>query len=289
MVERSKGNTMFNFRNRTSPAMQMQGSEEGPKGDPLSSAIGMRDRDAINLVREAIRKKRVRLAFQPVVQANQPDRRAFFEGLIRVLDSTGRVIPAKDFIGSVEDQELGRKLDALALEKGLEALQAEPNLRLSINMSARSIGYPGWKKVLDRGLEDDPHLGERLILEITEHTAITMPELVQVFMAEMQGHGISFALDDFGAGYTSFRYLKDFYFDIIKIDGAFIRGIHRDPDNQILTQALVSVARHFDMFTVAESVETAEDAAFLKRIGVDCLQGYYFGVPTMDPYWRNAA
>ena len=280
---------MFNFGNKTSPNVQTQDPVEGPIGDPLSSAIGMRDKDAISLVREAMRKKRVRLAFQPVIQTTNPDRRAFFEGLIRVLDSNGRVIPARDFIDSVEDQELGRKLDALALEKGLEALQAEPNLRLAINMSARSIGYPGWKKVLERGLEDDPHLGERLILEITERTAITMPELVQVFMAEMQGHGISFALDDFGAGYTSFKYLKDFYFDIIKIDGEFIRGIHSDPDNQILTQAMVSVARHFDMFTVAESVETAEDAAFLTQIGVDCMQGYYFGVPTLDPYWRKAA
>lgn len=280
---------MFNLRNKTSHGDQMQDPTGGPIGDPLSSAIGMRDKDAISLVREALRKKRVRLAFQPVVQTTKPSRRAFFEGLIRVLDRNGRVIPAKDFIDSVEDQELGRKLDALALEKGLEALQAEPNLRLAINMSARSIGYPGWKKVLDRGLEDDPTLGERLILEITERTAITMPELVQVFMAEMQGHGISFALDDFGAGYTSFKYLKDFYFDIIKIDGEFIRGIHNDPDNQILTQALVSVARHFDMFTVAESVETAEDAAFLTQIGVDCMQGYYFGVPTLEPYWGKAA
>jgi len=280
---------MFKFGSKTSPNTQMHGPVGGPVGDPLSSAIGMRDKDAINLVREALRKKRVRLAFQPVVQSTKPDRRAFFEGLIRVLDPNGRVIPAKDFIDSVEDKEMGRKLDALALEKGLEALQSEPGLRLSINMSARSLGYPGWKKVLERGLEDDPHLGERLILEITERTAITMPELVRVFMAEMQGHGISFALDDFGAGYTSFKYLKDFYFDIIKIDGEFIRGIHSDPDNQILTQAMVSVARHFDMFTVAESVETAEDAAFLTQIGVDCMQGYYFGVPTLDPYWRKAA
>lgn len=280
---------MFNFGKKTPPDRPEGDDNTGPLGDPLSSAIGMRDKDAIGLVRDALRKKRVRLAFQPVVQTTQPNRRAFFEGLIRVLDRNGRVIPAKDFINAVEDQELGRILDALALEKGLEALRAEPNLRLSINMSARSIGYPGWKKVLTRGLEDDPHLGERLILEITERTAITMPELVQVFMSEMQGHGISFALDDFGAGYTSFKYLKDFYFDIIKIDSEFIRGIHGDPDNQILTQALVSVARHFDMFTVAESVETAEDAAFLSQIGVDCMQGYYFGVPTLDPYWRTAA
>lgn len=249
----------------------------------------MRDRQALDFVREALDRKRVKLAYQPVVQTADPEKMAFYEGLLRVLDPTGRVIPAKDFIDSVEDKELGRMLDALALEKGLEALRQEPGLRLSINMSARSIGYPGWKTVLDRGLENDPHLGERLILEITERTAITMPDLVQVFMSDLQCKGISFALDDFGAGYTSFRYLKDFYFDIMKIDGEFITGIHDNPDNQILTAAMISVARHFDMFTVAESVETYEDAAYLTALGVDCMQGYYFGVPTLTPYWQDVA
>ncbi len=240
------------------------------------------------MVRDALNRKQVRLAYQPVVQTAQPDKMAFYEGLIRVLDHTGRIIPAQDFIEVVEDTEMGRALDALALELGLQALREEPSLRLSINMSARSIGYPPWNQVLKRGLEDDPTAGERLILEITERTAIAMPDIVQVFMADLQMKGISFALDDFGAGYTSFRYLKDFYFDILKIDGEFIRGIHASPDNQILVRALLSLARHFDMFTVAESVESYEDAAFLAKIGVDCMQGYYFGVPTITPFWRQA-
>lgn len=258
-------------------------------GSPLSVALSLRDREVMDVVRDALRCKRVRLAFQPVVQTTQPDHMAFHEGLVRVLTPSGRVIPAKQFIDVLEDQELGRVLDALALEKGLEALRQEPSLRLSINMSARSIGYPGWKKVLRRGLKDDPHLGERLILEITERTAISMPELVQVFMKEMQQEGISFALDDFGAGYSSFRHLKDFYFDILKIDGNYIQGIDTSPDNQILVAAMVSIARHFDMFTVAECVETHGEAAFLSELGVDCLQGYYFGAPTLTPYWLNVA
>ncbi len=86
-------------------------------------------------------------------------------------------------------------------------------------------------------------------------------------------------------GYTSFRYLRDFYFDILKIDGQFIRDIHKNPDNQILTQALIDIGRHFDMFTVAEFVETAEDAEFLADIGIDCMQGFYFGHPSTRPIW----
>ena len=84
----------------------MQNTDFGPQGSPLSVAIAQRDRDALNLVREALQKKRVRLAFQPIVQANCPDRMAFYEGLLRVMDPTGRVIPAKDFIDSVEDTEM---------------------------------------------------------------------------------------------------------------------------------------------------------------------------------------
>jgi EAL domain-containing protein (putative c-di-GMP-specific phosphodiesterase class I) len=260
-----------------------------PKGDPLSVAVKMRDDQALEMVSYALYHKQVKLAFQPVVQAERPDQMAFYEGLLRVQDSSGRIIPAKSFIDSVEDNDLGRRLDALALEKGLEALSQEPNLRLSINMSARSIGYPEWEDALEHGLAADPTIGERLILEITERTAITMPNVVQNFMTELQQKGVSFALDDFGAGYTSFRYLKDFYFDILKIDGEFIRGIHEDTDNQILTEAFVSLARHFDMFVVAESVENNKDAAYLISIGVDCLQGYYFGAPTMKPYWSRKA
>lgn len=254
---------------------------------PLTIAIQQRDRDTMAMVRRAVQSKQVMLAYQPVMRAQAPDTVAFHEGLIRVVDQTGRIIPAKDFIDIVEEQELGRIIDALALELGLAALEEEPSLRLAINMSARSIGYPRWKTVLKQGLERDPTLGERLILEITERTAITMPELVQVFMSEMQAEGISFALDDFGAGYTAFRYLRDFYFDILKIDGEFIRGIAGNPDNQVIAQAMLSVAQHFDMMTVAESVETIEDAQFMADNGCDFLQGYFFGAPTVRPWWKR--
>ncbi|WP_425051479.1 EAL domain-containing protein [Psychromarinibacter sp. S121] len=237
------------------------------------------------MVRDAIAHRNVLLAFQPVVQAAEPYRPAFWEGLIRILDSSGRVIPARDFINDVETTELGRQIDCLALELGLATLADHPGLRLSINMSARSIGYPRWTETLDRGLRRDPTVAERLILEITESSAMVMPDTVQVFMADMQHRGLSFALDDFGAGYTAFRYLREFYFDILKIDGQFIRNIHDNPDNQVLTQALISIARHFEMFTVAEYVETAEDAEFLSAIGIDCMQGYYFGAPTTRPFW----
>lgn len=256
---------------------------------PLSFAVASRDREVLQMVKAALHRKHALLAFQPVVQTLNQSRPAFHEGLIRVLDDTGRIIPAKDFIEVVETTETGRIIDCLALELGLQALAEEPGLRLSINMSARSIGYQRWMRTLLHGLHADPTAGERLILEITESSAMLMPELVVSFMSDLQSKGISFALDDFGAGYTAFRYLRDFFFDILKIDGQFIRGIHNDADNQVLTKSLLSIAQHFEMFTVAECVEDAADVAFLTSIGVDCMQGYYFGAPTTMPPWRDQA
>lgn len=253
--------------------------------NPLAVAIAQRDRDILSMVRRSVDSGNVLLAYQPVVDARRPDRTAFYEGLIRVIDDTGRIIPASDFIDACESHELGRIMDCLALEFGLKALAIAPSLRLAVNMSARSIGYPRWMATLEQGLAACPTVGERLILEITESSAILMPDITIVFMQRLQEHGIAFALDDFGAGYTAFRHLRDLDFDIVKIAGEFITGIHEDADNRVLTRALVSIARQFDMLTVAEAVESAPDARILAEMGVDCLQGYYFGVPSTRPRW----
>ncbi|MEM6728248.1 MAG: EAL domain-containing protein [Pseudomonadota bacterium] len=271
-------------RKRRAPNSVREGNE-----DPLSAAVTERDKGTLNMVKDALQTKRAVLAYQPVMQAAAQDTPAFYEGLVRVLDATGRPIPARQFMGEVEDTEVGRLIDCLALELGLQTLAEEEDIRLAINMSARSIGYARWMKTLEVGLGLNPQIGERLILEIEEKSAMTTPELVVSFMRDLQRRGISFALDDFGAGYTSFKYLREFYFDIVKIDGQFVRDIARDSNNQVVVGALQAVGRHFDMFTVAENVETAEDARLLTEMGVDCLQGYYFGAPTLRPPWREAA
>ncbi len=255
--------------------------------DPISFAVTQRDATTIAMVREAIDHRQTLLAFQPVIRTTD-GRVGFYEGLIRVLDASGRVIPAREFMPQVENTETGREIDVLALRMGLQALQTNPGLRLSINMSARSIGYKAWNQTLRRGLSRNPTVGERLILEITEDSVMTVPDLVADFMTDLQEHGVCFAMDDFGAGQTAIRYFKDFDFDMLKIDGQFIRGIAHDPDNRVLTSALISIARHFDMLTVAECVENAADAAVLTQLGVDCLQGYHFAAPTTRPYWTQA-
>ena len=263
--------------------------DQASLASPFGAAISKADGETMAMVRSALEAGRLRLAYQPVVLGSDPTKIAFQEGLIRVLEPNGRVIPARDFIDVIEDTEMGRLIDCAALDIGLAALLHHPSLRLSINMSARSIGFPRWTRILKRGLNASPTVGERLILEITESSAMQVPELVIAFMDQLQNEGVAFALDDFGAGMTAFRYFKDFQFDIVKIDGQFIRGIHADPDNQVLTQALASIGRHFDMVIVAEQVEEVADAEWLRGIGIDCLQGYLFGAPTVKPDWLKTA
>jgi len=254
----------------------------------LDMAAQRRDQNILTLVETAVAHREVKLAFQPIVHARQQTHTALYEGLIRVVDPTGRIIPAAQFIEAIEERESGRLLDCLALEHGLRTLTKNPGIRLAINLSARSIGYPKWRKVLDRGLSRDPSAANRLVLEITEASAMLVPELVVQAMRDLQQRGICFALDDFGAGYTALRYLREFQFDILKIDGQFIRGVATDPDNQVLTRAIIAIAKQFDMYTVAEFVECQRDALALADLGVDFLQGYYFAAPTITPPWRPA-
>ena len=259
----------------------------GAKSNPLSMAVSARDSQTMEMVRQAIKLKRVKMAFQMVVSTAHPDRPAFCEGLLRVLDQTGRVIPAGEFINVVERDELGRQLDVLALETGLKMLRKYPGLRLSINLYANSIGYPLWKKTLIEGISGNRTIAERLILEISESTAYAIPELVQGAMEELHLLGISFALDNFGHGLTSLRHLRDLYFDIIKVDGTFTQDLANNPDNRSMAKAILSLAHSLETYTIAQKVETQSDAEILMDLGMDGMQGYFFGAPTLDPSWMT--
>lgn len=242
-----------------------------------------------DMVREALRDGRLSLAWQPVVMGRDFGRAAFHEGLIRLHDRMGRVIPAGRFMPAVEADDLGRRVDCEALRLGLATLRRQPGLRLSINLSVRSIDCPRWSAILHEGVAGQPSVAERLIIEITESSAMERPEAVAGFMDRLRRLGISFAMDDFGAGQTAFRHFRDFRFDLVKIDGRFSRNIEADRDNQVLASALVMIGRQFDMFTVAEMVETPQEAAWLQAAGIDGLQGYLFGLPSAKPSWNAAA
>jgi EAL domain-containing protein (putative c-di-GMP-specific phosphodiesterase class I) len=238
----------------------------------------MRARVAAALERDA-----VTLAYQPVVYAVAPERTAFHEGLVRLADRRGRPLRAQAFVPACEACETGRALDRRSLALALDALAARPDLRLSVNMSARSIADPRWTACLEARLERAPALAERLIVEITEQSAMACPRAATAWMERLRRCGVAFALDDFGTGATAFRHLRDFAFDVVKIPRSFASGVAGNHDAQVLVEALVTIADRFDMLSVAEGVEEAADAAALMAMGVDCLQGYAFGLPASEP------
>lgn len=250
---------------------------------PLEVAISAESREVMGEVSRALQDRRMRLAFQPAVYAADPAIVGFYEGFIRLLDDRDQVIPARDFMGTVEQHELGREIDCASLQMGLMALQRNPQIRVAINMSARSVGYRPWANILRKALRDAPGMGKNLILEITEPSILQVPDVLKSFMFEMRSYGIVFALDDFGSGLTSLSLLRDMRFEIAKLDGPLVRQVDRSPDAQVVARAAIAIAQEMDMFLVAEAVESEGEAGWLRNEGVGCLQGYLFGAPTVNP------
>jgi EAL domain-containing protein (putative c-di-GMP-specific phosphodiesterase class I) len=230
-------------------------------------------------VAQALAQGRMEFHYQPVVRAGSPRFPAFFESLARMRTPDGGLVAAGAFMPAVEAGPIGRAVDRLALAEALRTLAARPGLRLSINMSPLSMGDADWLAILDEGRLRHPGICARLIVEITESEAMRDVGQTIDFMEHVRAAGCAFALDDFGAGATCFKYFRDFRFDFVKIDGAFVRGVHAARDAQVLVECLHAVARHFEMVSVAERVDDPAEADWLARLGIDCLQGYLFGRP----------
>lgn len=231
-------------------------------------------------VSAALNDNRVELFYQPIVRSDSNNFVAFYEGLARIQTPDGAIISAGQFMPFVENTPLGTRLDRRVLRLALEQLIDNPDIRLSINMTVLSMKDRSWLSILEAA---DSDICGRLIIEITESVAMSDVELTTAFMHRVRRKHCSIALDDFGTGATSFRYFKDFLFDFVKIDGLFIRDLGYDKDNQVLVQALIDISKHFDMVTVAEFVETDDEAEMAIKLGVDCLQGYLIGEPTSRP------
>lgn len=255
---------------------------------PMSHVIHHNDAEALTLVDEALRRNRVRLAYQPIVLAQSPGQVMCHEALVRVLDPSGRPIPAASFMGKIEAHRLGREIDCETLSMGLRALTNHPDVKLSLNMSARSIGYGRWTRILRSALSEQPELATRLTLEIREDSAMLVPDIVLPFMRHWRTKGVTFALDHFGAGAVSISLLHDFAFNYLKIDGQFIRGIHRDRRLQTIAASLLAVGKQLETACIAQTVESADEAAFATALGFDLLQGFAFGAPTVEPAWARA-
>lgn len=230
---------------------------------------------------DAIRGGGASIALQPVVAADDTGRMMFREALIRVTGPDGALVPAGLFMPALDRLGLTEDADVAVLRRAFEALERDPTLRVSVNLSGAAITRRRWPETFAALATAAPDSAARLIVEVTEEATLTRVGAAIDLFELIREHGAALALDDFGAGRTSFSHLRDFRFDMVKIDGGFISGIDGSADNRMLVSALVAIARQFDMMVIAEFVETASEAATLRDLGVDGFQGYLFGKPRL--------
>lgn len=240
---------------------------------------------ACNVV-DMLEQGRLRLAYQPIVAA-KTGKIAFHEALMRMEGEDGRIIGASAFLPLAEKLGFMRVIDARAIDLAMDTLCTYPQAKLSINVSHASTEDPDWLSRLMLRLQGQPGAAERMIIEITESQAASDLGTAQKFVSILKGLGCRIAVDDFGAGYTSFANLRSLPVDIIKIDGTFARDIAKNQQNQVFIRSLLDLANAFQVQTVVEWVENSETAALLAEWGVDFLQGHCFGQASIACPWSN--
>ena len=238
-------------------------------------------------VQQAMKDGRLAFAYQPIVSARDHQVR-FHECLLRLQRPDGEVLPAGRFVPVVEQLGLMRALDRRVLDLAVEELRAHADAVLAINISGLTATERSWLRALTSKLRGRHDLAKRLIIEITETAALQDVEESARFVRAVRELGCRVALDDFGAGYTTFRHLKALTVDIVKIDGSFVRNIADDSRNQMFVRNLIALARSLDLETVAECIETPDEARILAEEGAELLQGYHFGYPDMAKPWLSA-
>ena len=230
----------------------------------------------------ALNGRRVEIELEPVVHAatGVP---AFYEALVRLRTEDGALLSPQAFLPVAERVGLVSLIDHRVLELAIEQLARQPDLTLSINFSGATIQDVDLPDRVLASFAMNPTLANRLIIEITETAAISDLEKTGQVIEILKKAGCRVAMDDFGAGHTSFRNLRSLAFDIIKVDGAFVQNIVRSSDDRFFVRTLLDLANHLGIATVAEWVEDEETAGLLRGWGVTYFQGELFGRAGKQP------
>lgn len=223
------------------------------------------------------------LHYQPIVSL-QSGTISHYEALIRLADDPdGPLAPPCGFLPAAERYGLIQAIDRMVIGKVVALMGgelAEGDVRVAVNLSALSITDRGMLAHIERELVRRRVDPERLIVEVTETAAISDMRRAQAFCEGVHRLGSSVALDDFGAGFGSFQYLKHLPFCYLKIDGDFIRTLPTSHKDQLVVQALVGVARGMGKQTIAEYVGDELTMRLLRDYGVDYAQGFEIGRPS---------
>lgn len=252
--------------------------------DPKEQREKQRAAHMAEKIISALKERRIHLAWQPVVDAKTREI-AFHEALIRLEATDGEELVAGEFVDVAQRLGLVRLVDHHALDLALETLKDCPDAYFSLNVSFETACDPEWLSKLAQCVMTHDDMAERLIIEVTESYAADSLAEAQQFINSVRDLGCKVALDDFGAGYTSFRNLKSLAFDIIKVDGQFANDLENSQENQKFIKALVDLASLFDAQTVVEWVEDDPTSHLLCDWGVNYLQGFKFGKPQKELPW----
>jgi diguanylate cyclase (GGDEF)-like protein/PAS domain S-box-containing protein len=248
-----------------------------------------------DIIRDGLDEDRFVLQAQPIMNLQTGDT-GQFELLLRLRDPFGELIPPTAFLPAAERYDLIGAIDRWVVSRSI-AMLAEENRRgrrltFEVNISGRSTGDPELLALIEGELRTHEVDPAQVIFEITETTAVANIPRAQEFAHRLAALGCRFALDDFGAAFASFYYLKHLPFDYLKIDGEFVRGCVTDRTDQLVIRAVVDIARGLGKSTVAEMVGDEETLGLVRELGVDFVQGFHIGRPAPLAGWlveRRAA
>jgi diguanylate cyclase (GGDEF)-like protein len=232
-----------------------------------------------------LKEERFKLAFQPIVSAQTRDI-VMHEALLRMAEGSGsELIAASHLVPIAEQLGLVRLVDRSVTQLILQTLHQYPSARLSMNISGTTAMDPRWHNQLLETISDSKLAENRLIVEITETVAINDLASTRRFVEQLREAGCGVAIDDFGAGFTSFKNLRELPISMVKIDGAYCRNLAGNRENAFIVRNLIDLGRNFNLTTVAEWIETEEDAELLKSWGIDYLQGNLISEASIDIPW----
>lgn len=250
------------------------------------SSVRERRRDIywVPLIKKALLNDSFFLVFQPIVNLFSGEV-SHYEVLIRMRGDDNEVISPVEFIPVAERMGLIHSIDLWVVESAITFLAKLPteksNISLSINLSSVAFQDASLLPTIKEKLELTWVDAKRIAFEITETAAVGNFEKTRDMITKIRALGCKFSLDDFGAGFCSFNYLKTFPVDYVKIDAQFIRDLINNPTDQILVKSMTELVANLGKKTIAEYVDTPEAIEKLREIGVNLGQGYIFGKPEM--------
>ena len=243
------------------------------------------DMHLVSQIQQMLDSDGFKMRAQPIVSLSGKDEISRFEILLRMDDNHGNRISSEAFFSAAERYQLMPQIDRWVVSNTLARLSRhldylkENRAIFAINLSGQSLGDDEILNFIEEEIESSGVPCETLCFEVTESAAVSNRQKAQAFIDTLRKRGCKFSLDDFGAGLSSFAYLKNFKVDTLKIDGGFIRDITENRISESMVAAITQVAKVMELETVAEYVESNETKDLIARLGVDFAQGFAVGKP----------